>query len=86
MPDDSDKSNSAAERFGDISIRLDVERAVQNLPEEIREVAILFFFQEWKQKEIAELLQITLSLVKYRIGRARELLQKELEDQEVTTK
>ena len=56
------------------------------LPEEIREVAILFFFQEWKQREIAEQLQITLSLVKYRIGRARELLQKELEDQEVMMK
>ena len=73
MPDNSGKSGSTAERSGDIIIRLDVERAVQNLPEEIREVAILFFFQEWKQREIAEQLQITLSLVKYRIGRAREL-------------
>lgn len=86
MPDNSGKSGSTAERSGDIIIRLDVERAVQNLPEEIREVAILFFFQEWKQREIAEQLQITLSLVKYRIGRARELLQKELEDQEVMMK
>lgn len=86
MPDNSGKSGSTAERSGDIIIRLDVKRAVQNLPEEIREVAILFFFQEWKQREIAEQLQITLSLVKYRIGRARELLQKELEDQEVMMK
>lgn len=32
-----------------------------------------------KQREIAELLHIKLSLVKYRIGRAKELLMKELE-------
>lgn len=62
-----------------IGIRLDIEQAVKNLPEEIREVAILFFFQELKQREIAEVLNIKLSLVKYRIGRARELLTKELE-------
>lgn len=60
-------------------IRLDMERAVQKLPEEIREVAILFFFQELKQREIARLLHISLSLVKYRIGKAKELLKKELE-------
>lgn len=60
-------------------IRLDMEKAVQKLPEEIREVAILFFFQELKQREIARLLHISLSLVKYRIGKAKELLKKELE-------
>lgn len=32
-----------------------------------------------KQREIAELLHIKFSLVKYRIGRAKELLMKELE-------
>ena len=45
----------------------------------IRETAVLYFFQELKQREIAELLHIKLSLVKYRIGRAKELLMKELE-------
>ena len=63
-------------------IRLDIEQAVRKLPEELREVAILSFFQELKQREIAELLQIKLSLVKYRIGRAKELLIKELEVEE----
>lgn len=65
-----------------IGIRLDIEQAVRKLPEELREVAILSFFQELKQREIAELLQIKLSLVKYRIGRAKELLIKELEVEE----
>lgn len=62
----------------DATARMDIERAIQRLPDEIREVAILFFFQELKQREIAQILQLKLSLVKYRIGRARELLQREL--------
>ena len=57
-----------------INERLDVYAAVEKLPEELKEVAILFFFQEIKQKEIGEILGIGLPLVKYRVKRARELL------------
>lgn len=60
-------------------LRLDVERALNKLPEELKETAILFFFQELKQREIAELLNIKLSLVKYRVARIKEILSKELE-------
>lgn len=63
----------------DIEIRLDVERALDQLPEEIKETAILFFFQGLKQKEISDLLHIKLSLVKYRVVKAKELLSKQLE-------
>lgn len=73
---ETEKVDKEAEAAG---IRLDVEQAVRKLPEEIREVAILFFFQELKQREIARLLHISLSLVKYRIGKAKEFLKKELE-------
>ena len=65
-----------------IDIRMDIERAVDHLPEDLREVAILFFFQELKQKEIAELLNIKLSLVKYRIGKAKKILSDCLEAKE----
>ena len=41
----------------EIEIRLDVERALDLLPEEIKETAILFFFQGLKQKEISDLLR-----------------------------
>ena len=54
--------------------RLDVQRAFKRLPEEVREVAVLYFLQEQKQKDIAVMLGIGLPLVKYRIRRARELL------------
>ena len=59
-------------------IRMDVETAVARLPEELRETAILFFFQNLKQKEIAKLLDIKLSLVKYRVNRAKKLLREYL--------
>ena len=67
------------EHLRDIEIRLDIERALDQLPEEIKEITILFFFQGLKQKEIAALLHIKLSLVKYRISKAKELLSKQLE-------
>ena len=64
----------------EIEIRLDVERALDLLPEEIKETAILFSFQGLKQKEISDLLHIKLSLVKYRVSKAKELLSKQLEE------
>ena len=57
-----------------LDLRLDVNMALEKLPPELREVSILFFFQEVKQKEIAKILGIGLPLVKYRIKRAKELL------------
>ena len=62
-----------------IEIRIDIERALEQLPEELKEIVILFFFQGLKQKEIADLLNIKLSLVKYRVSKAKELLAKQLE-------
>ena len=53
---------------------VNVHLALDSLPQEIREVAILFFCQEIKQKEIAKILGIGIPLVKYRVRRARELL------------
>jgi len=67
------------ELMPEIELRLDVEKALDELPEELKEIAILFFFQELKQREIAELLNIKLSLVKYRVARTKEILSKELE-------
>ena len=53
---------------------IDVRMALDSLPPEIKETAILYFCQEIKQKEIAKILGIGLPLVKYRIRKARELL------------
>lgn len=57
-----------------LDLRMDVQMALERLPQELREVTILYFFQEVRQKEIARILGIGLPLVKYRIKRAKELL------------
>ena len=57
-----------------LDLRLDVHMALEKLPPELKDVTILFFFQEVKQKEIAKILGISLPLVKYRIKRAKQLL------------
>lgn len=72
-------SEISEEQMSDLEIRLDIEKAIEELPEELKEITILFFFQELKQKEIADLLEIKLSLVKYRVARAKEILSKSLE-------
>lgn len=57
-----------------IENKIDIEEAIKKLPEELQEVVILYYFQELKLKEVAEIMDIGLSLVKYRIRKARELL------------
>lgn len=64
-----------------VLLKMEVENALAKLSEEIRETAILFFFQELKQREIAKILGISLSLVKYRISRAKQILSGELKEE-----
>lgn len=65
-----------------IENKIDIEEAIRKLPEELREVVILHYFQELKLKEVAEIIGIGLPLAKYRIGKARELLSVYLGDEE----
>lgn len=64
---------------GDILNKITIEAALNNLPEELREVIVLYYFQELKLVEISETLQISLPLVKYRIKQAKIRLEKLLE-------
>lgn len=51
-----------------------VEEMVRSLPPEFGEVIILYYFQGLKMREIADVLQANISLVKYRLKQARKLL------------
>lgn len=53
---------------------LDVASALERLPEELKEVVILYFFQSMSLGEVAAVLRIGLPLVKYRYKRAKKLL------------
>lgn len=70
------------DRTGQMDEKIQVEWALRQLPEEFREIIILYYFQELKGKEIAALLRIGLPLVKYRLRRAKELLEKLLGEEE----
>jgi RNA polymerase sigma-70 factor (ECF subfamily) len=70
-------SNPAAEFL----TRLDTEqiaRALNELPEEYRTVATLFFVEDLQYKEISGLLGIPLGTVRSRLHRGRRMLQKKL--------
>lgn len=56
-----------------------VKEAVENLPEEIREVVILHYYLDIKQKEVAEICDIGLPLVKYRLKQGRKKIMEYLE-------
>ncbi len=57
---------------------LDIRKAINELPEELREVVILHYFVGLKQREIASAVGIGLPLVKYRLKCAKEMLRRKL--------
>ena len=62
------------EQTPELDRRMDVRRALDSLPPELREAAVLYYYQELPHLSIAKILGISLPLVKYRIRRAKELL------------
>ena len=56
-----------------------IRNFIENLPENYKSVVILSELEELKNKEIAEILHLTLDTVKIRLHRARAQLQKKLE-------
>lgn len=73
-----DLHKASDEPIEELDAQLDIRHALLGLPQELQEPAILFFYQELKQKDIARILGMGLPLVKYRIRKARELLALEL--------
>lgn len=68
LPEQEENSAELVEK------QLDMESALRKLPEEFREIVILYYFQDLKLKEIADVLDIGLPLVKYRMKKAKEQL------------
>ena len=62
-------------------IRVDrVHEAIGELPEEFRQVSILYFLEEFTYPEIAEVLSVPVGTVRSRLHRARKALQRRLMD------
>ena len=61
-----------------------IKELVHILPKELQEVVILRFYQELRYRDIADILQISVSNAKYRVKRAVEMLRTELEERSGT--
>ena len=57
-----------------------VREFIERIPSEYRTVILLKELEGFKNKEIADILQVSLDTVKIRLHRARAMLKKELED------
>lgn len=75
---------SVEKQVTDQARKQDILNAVMSLPVIYREVIILYYFNELKGREIAEVLQCSENTVHTRLKRAKELLSKDLHDWEVT--
>ncbi|MDK2587339.1 RNA polymerase sigma factor [Romboutsia sedimentorum] len=60
-----------------------IQWALNQLPYELREVIILYYFHDLKLKEIAIILKISLPLVKYRVKQAKLQLEKLLRKEDI---
>lgn len=65
--------------FNDI-LREDIDRALEELPEEFRSAVVLCDVEEMSYAEIAEILEIPIGTVRSRIHRGRAILKKKLSD------
>lgn len=76
-----EKAKTDAGQMETVISKMTIEWAMRQLPEELQEIIILYYFQELKMTEIADVLGISLSLVKYRMRQAKiqlkRLLRKE---------
>ena len=70
--------SSQASEAEDILNKITIQAALNGLPEELREIIILYYFQELRLTEISDILGISLPLVKYRMKQARMQLKKML--------
>lgn len=60
--------------------RIVIQTALNRLPDELREIVVLYYFQELKLAEISDILQIGLPLVKYRMKQAKLKLENLLKE------
>lgn len=64
--------------------KISIREALLQLPEEQREVVLLYYFQELKIKEIAAILGQTQSNIKYRLKAAKDKLKEILRKEDFT--
>ncbi|MBX4260391.1 RNA polymerase sigma factor (plasmid) [Clostridium estertheticum] len=62
----------------EIVLKVSMDQEISRLPKEFKEVIHLYYFQDLKIREVAEILDINISLVKYRLLESKKLLKKSI--------
>ena len=62
------------------TVKLKIKEAVENLPEQLKSVFVLYEFEGMRYKDISEILNIPINSVKVYLLRARKKLQFELKE------
>lgn len=78
-----DAEEAEEDSTAQLALKVTIKEAVDSLKEEYRQVILLHYFQDLKLREIAEILQIGLPLVKYRLARAKDELKNMLGEEEL---
>ncbi len=76
----SDNFPQSSKSDGDTDIKLSLSDAIAKLSPELREVVILFYYQNFNQAEISKMLKIPRTTVAYRIRKAKEQLKEYLKE------
>jgi RNA polymerase sigma-70 factor, ECF subfamily len=79
MPQVADPTPSVARKFELAEIRQKIERALQSIPEALRELFVLRHVNEFSYEEIANIKGLPVGTVKNRVFQAKELLRKRME-------
>ena len=73
---------SIPDKEQDVDAYLDLHSAMLSLPKKHRLVLVLYYFREFSQLEIADMLDIPEGTVKSRLNTAKKLLKRRLYDEE----
>lgn len=80
IPYEDFASCTASPKENEIDNKLVIVRVITDLPIELREVIVLYYYQELKQNEIAKILKIPLTTVAYRLKKAKETLKSNIKE------
>ncbi|MCI9063808.1 MAG: sigma-70 family RNA polymerase sigma factor [Clostridia bacterium] len=64
--------------YNDSYIDLEIKNLVKNLDKDLRQIVVLYYFEDFSVKEIAKIVRIPEGTVKSRLSRARKELEKVL--------
>lgn len=70
--------NQESLTYNDKYIDFETRELVKNLDKDLREIVVLYYFEDFSVKEIAKIVKIPEGTVKSRLSRARKVLEKEL--------